>query len=47
MLIVWAVAACFAIIEDLKPGTVTQAALLVTLIYFVGLGILRRPKDAV
>lgn len=47
MLIVWAFAACFTIIEDLKPGIVTQAALLVTLIYFVGLGILRRPKNAV
>lgn len=45
MLVVWALAACFAIVEDLNPGAITQAALLVTLVYFVGLGILRRPKE--
>jgi phosphatidylcholine synthase len=46
MLVVWAVAACFAIFDDLNPGAITQAALLVALVYFVGLGILRRPKSA-
>ena len=44
MLVVWAIAACAAIFEDLDPGLITRTALLVTLVYFVGLGVLRRPK---
>lgn len=44
MLVVWAIAACVAIFENLQPDLYTRIALLVTLIYFVGLGILRRPK---
>lgn len=44
MLVVWAVAACSAIAQDLVPDIATQAGLLLTLVYFVGLGILRRPK---
>lgn len=45
MLGIWAVAGCSAIIQDLMPDTITRAALLVTLVYFVGLGVLRRPKS--
>lgn len=45
MLGVWAVAACSAIVQDLVPDVLTQAGLLLTLVYFVGLGILRRPKN--
>jgi len=44
MLVVWAIAACAAIFEDLDPGLITRTALLGTLVYFVGLGVLRRPK---
>lgn len=44
MLGVWAVSACSAIVQDLAPDIMTQAGLLITLVYFVGLGILRRPK---
>lgn len=44
MLVVWAIASCVAIVEDLQADFYTRIALLVTLVYFVGLGILRRPK---
>jgi len=45
MLGIWAIAGCSAIFQDLMPDTITRAALLVTLVYFVGLGVLRRPKS--
>ncbi len=44
MLTLWAIASCSAIWQDLTPDLYTRVALLVTLVYFVGLGILRRPK---
>ena len=44
MLCIWAFSACVAIWQDLDPDPLTQAALLITLVYFVGLGVLRRPK---
>lgn len=44
MLTIWGLAGCSAIVQDLTPDLVTRIALLVTLVYFVGLGILRRPK---
>ena len=44
MLGVWAISACIAIWQDLTPDPLTQTALLITLVYFVGLGIVRRPK---
>lgn len=44
MLVIWAIASCAAIVAGLDPDWLTRAALLVTLVYFVGLGVLRRPK---
>lgn len=47
MLGVWAIAGLSALVQDLVPDDLTRAALLVTLVYFVGLGVLRRPQSAI
>ncbi len=45
MLGIWALSSCVAIFQDLDPNLPARIGLLVTLVYFVGLGILRRPRS--
>ena len=44
MLTVWTLAAVLSVASDFAPGWPAKAALLATAIYFLGLGIMRRPR---
>jgi len=42
MIVLWAISALFAVLENLDPGPWTTGALCVLAVYFVGIGFLRR-----